>query len=419
MERWHVSAAQSVLEAVLVSGGKGDSLIVVDVADEIDHLEAGMRSLRQVNPACRIVLLCEPALEGFCRRALAWGADDYFLLPLDARSRALLMGANGKPRAAHRDTVMEQPRPQPARALQDGPAMPLGMQTEMLEEILEGAGLHGDFAQRATASIKRSLAIKGELRFVGGEEAGDADGSTAHSAGEFRRSVLFAGQAPFGALVWRPDDGTAAAEAGVLAQAARWLAAMLALSQRYEQLRLMAITDELSGAYNRRYFVKYMTGLLERARENRFRVTVLLFDIDDFKKYNDQFGHASGDAIIRELIRLLRACTRPHDLVARIGGDEFAVVYWDNEAPRQPNSEHPKEILAATERFRDAIRNHQWPQTCNIKGEISISGGLATFPWDADNLETLMARADEALLRAKAGGKNVILLHGAEQNPAI
>ena len=92
---------------------------------------------------------------------------------------------------------------------------------------------------------------------------------------------------------------------------------MLTLAQRYQQLRILAITDELSGAYNRRYFDKFMTGLLDRARQNGSRVTLMIFDIDDFKKYNDAFGHAAGDAIIRELIKLLRACTREYDLVAR------------------------------------------------------------------------------------------------------
>ena len=98
--------------------------------------------------------------------------------------------------------------------------------------------------------------------------------------------------------------------------------------------------------------------------------------------------------------------------MARLGGDEFAVVFRDNEARRQPHSEHPRDVLVATERFREAIKNHHWPEACRIKGTISVSGGLATFPLDADSLEMLEAKADEALLKAKSAGKNVILLHG-------
>ena len=100
-----------------------------------------------------------------------------------------------------------------------------------------------------------------------------------------------------------------------------------------------------------------------------------------------------------------------------IGGDEFAVVLPRQRSARQANSQHPRDVLVATERFREAIRNHQWPQICKIKGEISISGGLANFPSDADTLEALEAKADQALLKAKAAGKNVILLHAKE--PAI
>ncbi|MGC9258603.1 MAG: GGDEF domain-containing protein [Phycisphaerae bacterium] len=198
-----------------------------------------------------------------------------------------------------------------------------------------------------------------------------------------------------------------------LQQAAAWLTAMLVLNRNFKNLRRLADTDELSGAYNRRYFMENVPHLLDHARRDRFCVTILLFDIDDFKQYNDQFGHAAGDAIIREVIRLLRHCTRNRDLVARVGGDEFAVVFWDEGGPRQPDSQHPRTVLNIAQRFRKAVAEHPWnAEGGPISGRLSISGGLATFPWDAQNLTDLLAVADGELMRAKSLGKNAIVLAG-------
>lgn len=422
------SAAESVLDALFVTGnaqvGEAFTTILVQAAPEMDHLEEAIRSLRQVNPDARIVLLCEPPDEAGCRAALQWGADDYHILPLDERELPRIIDSlrtQGGHRARREIPAAPRSPGSPNPPATELLSLPLLAQTDLLEELLDGAGARADLSGRAAGILQRYLPIRGALRFIPEPKE---EGAGPPPAGTLHHPVAAAGQKPFGTLEFTPDapaapsGQNASLHPALLAQAAHWLAAMLALGQRYQQLRTLAITDELSGAYNRRYFDKFMTGLLQRSREGRARVTLLLFDIDDFKKYNDSFGHAAGDAIIRELIKLLRACTREYDLVARIGGDEFAVVYRDNEAPRQPNSQHPRDVLVATERFREAIRNHQWPQICKIKGEISISGGLANFPADADTLEALMARADQALLKAKAAGKNVILLHAKDPAPA-
>jgi diguanylate cyclase (GGDEF)-like protein len=437
---WEIGVADSMLEAVLVSGGPPSeadetasqivtSVVVVDVSHELRDLEAGVRSLRKVNPVSRIVLLCEPCDEALCRKARAWGVDDYYILPLDsskvpliARERQSASSQRIMPSDLAAAEIAEARRVMRRETLGGHglPALPLIVQGDLLEQILGG---NAEIAPRAVAALNEHLHLNGEFYYLAasaatGEEAKDADESNNHRT--MKVPVILPDQSAGGILVFQQDPETTPSPlaGAAVVEAANWLATMLALCRRHEQLRALAITDELSGAYNRRYFLQYMNALLKRARDGRRRVTLLLFDIDDFKKYNDTFGHASGDAIIRELIKLLQACTRQNDLVARIGGDEFAVVYGDSEAPRQPNSEHPRDVLVATERFREAIRNHQWTQTCNIKGEVSISGGLATFPLDADTVESLMERADKALLKAKAAGKNVIVIHAPQGTPA-
>ncbi len=287
--------------------------------------------------------------------------------------------------------------------------LPASAQMRMVEDILRGANA----ANTGLSLLQENLRWPGQLRF---EPTTSPDGPRMETdPGTAVR--LTAGDHNFGNLVLDcPSASSRVSEQ--LRQSGLWLSTMLAMARQHQMLRRLADTDELSGAFNRRYFLEMVPRLLDKARRERFCVTILLFDIDDFKQYNDQFGHAAGDAIIREVIGLLRHCTRNQDLVARIGGDEFAVVFWDQGALRQPDSQHPRSVLNIAQRFRKAVAEHPWNADGGpIAGRLSISGGLATFPWDAADLAQLMAVADGELMRAKSMGKNAIVLAGPGEIP--
>lgn len=189
------------------------------------------------------------------------------------------------------------------------------------------------------------------------------------------------------------------------------LALALVVDRQQRQLRESAFLDHLTGAWNRRYFERSMDALLADARERRIDLTLLLFDIDDFKIYNDRYGHAAGDEILIETVRLLRAMVRPGDRVCRVGGDEFAVIFYEPRGPRAPGSQPPRTIFEIATRFQRAICEHRFPKLGeDAHANLSISGGLATFPWDGHNLHTLMEHADRLLIQSKREGKNAICL---------
>lgn len=190
---------------------------------------------------------------------------------------------------------------------------------------------------------------------------------------------------------------------------AAWLGHWLAMDRRMADLWEAAFRDELTGVWNRRYFMRFLDEVLQRARADRFRVTLMMFDIDDFKTYNDQYGHAAGDEILREAARLMRSVVRDHDVVARIGGDEFVVIFWDRDGPRRPNSDHPTDVSLAAKRFRKAISEHRFPKlTEEARGRLTISGGLASFPWDGQTPDALLDVADRMAIQSKRQGKNVV-----------
>ncbi|HEX2836974.1 MAG TPA: GGDEF domain-containing protein [Phycisphaerales bacterium] len=194
-----------------------------------------------------------------------------------------------------------------------------------------------------------------------------------------------------------------------LAPHARWLAGWLRLRDQHTQLHEAAFTDALTGAWNRRYFDMFLGRALTEAREQRRFVTVLVFDIDDFKQYNDRFGHGAGDDVLTQTVSLLRSVIRPTDRVCRIGGDEFAVIFDDPQGPRQEGSRHPKSVQDIADRFQRQIGQHRFPALSGMpQGSLSVSGGLATFPWDGNTPAELLKKADDLALAAKREGKRAI-----------
>lgn len=197
------------------------------------------------------------------------------------------------------------------------------------------------------------------------------------------------------------------------AEHARWLAGWLMLSDQHRRLRAEAMTDRVSGAWNRRYFDRFLAAAIEQARSRRQMLTILVFDLDNFKSFNDDFGHEAGDMILRETVNLMHSLTRPTDRICRIGGDEFAVIFYEPEGPRDQNSRHPTQFADVADRFQRAIVEQRFPRLgIDAPGRLTISGGLATFPWDGSTPEDLLRKADQLAIESKRSGKNGITLGG-------
>jgi len=170
-------------------------------------------------------------------------------------------------------------------------------------------------------------------------------------------------------------------------------------SRRIEQMEKQAVTDELTGLYNRRAFA--LSGEKEVGRSRRYQrpLALILFDIDHFKNVNDSHGHLIGDHVLRVLTGLVTRTTRSTDIVCRYGGEEFIVLM--PEASRD-------EGLAMAERLRQEI-SRMTVVTAVGTLSLTVSLGVAALHLDEDeNLESLIARADRAMYQAKAAGRNTV-----------
>ncbi len=212
------------------------------------------------------------------------------------------------------------------------------------------------------------------------------------------------------------------------------------IEMKIKHLERLATEDDLTGLKNRRYIWEFSRQIIEHARKENGRVTLLVFDIDDLKHYNDLYGHLAGDEVLKQAAVLMQRCCRGHDVVGRIGGDEFAVVFWDSTwgrltaepqaksaalptkgaERRSARADHPKEAIFIAKRFVRELVKSELSTFGGLgpggKGVLTISGGLASFPRDGSTIQELFQQADRALLEAKRSGKNRIYLVGKPQS---
>lgn len=170
--------------------------------------------------------------------------------------------------------------------------------------------------------------------------------------------------------------------------------------QRANELKTLAALDPLTGVYNRRHFEQLARAELARSQRYVRPLSLLMIDIDHFKVVNDRFGHAGGDQVLRALAAVCRAEKRDADVLARLGGEEFALML-----PETP-------LIAAVqlaERLRQRIHDFS-PAVDDEKVLLSVSIGVATASLATPCVESLLRAADEALYEAKRSGRNRIAI---------
>lgn len=168
----------------------------------------------------------------------------------------------------------------------------------------------------------------------------------------------------------------------------------------YEEIERLAITDSLTNLFNHRSFYDRLKEEIKRARRYRLNFSVIMIDLDDFKKFNDSYGHLSGDYILKEVGRELKKKIRDTDFPARYGGEEFAIIL------PQTNT---KEAKCVAERIRAGVENLVLKNENKYLGKLTLSAGISTYPFHGTNETEIIGAADKALYLAKKQGKNKVV----------
>jgi diguanylate cyclase (GGDEF)-like protein len=179
----------------------------------------------------------------------------------------------------------------------------------------------------------------------------------------------------------------------------------LANLRMQDVLRTRAVRDSLTGLFNRRYMEETLLRELLRGERAQMQVGIIVADVDHFKRYNDTWGHGGGDALLRQLARVMQRVFRETDIVCRYGGEEFVMV-----VPHV--GLEPLRVLA--EKLRQEVKQMQVRHDGRPLGRVTLSAGIAVSPDHGTTIEALFTSADRALYTAKSGGRDRVELPHSE-----
>jgi diguanylate cyclase (GGDEF)-like protein len=175
----------------------------------------------------------------------------------------------------------------------------------------------------------------------------------------------------------------------------------LANAKLRETLRNQSIRDPLTGLFNRRYMEETLERELHRAARKGVPVGIIMADLDHFKRFNDTFGHLAGDALLRMFGELLASRIRSEDVACRYGGEEFALIL--PEASLETTRERAEEVREQAKSLQAQLRGQSL-------GGVTVSLGVAAFPQHGSTAEAVLHTADAALYRAKAEGRDRVIV---------
>lgn len=173
----------------------------------------------------------------------------------------------------------------------------------------------------------------------------------------------------------------------------------LKLLEANKQLNLMALTDELTKLPNRRHFINVLNTELARAKRHQTKLTLVYLDLDHFKSINDNYGHETGDFVLKSVADVLANNLRSEDTIGRMGGEEFCICLTGT---------NKKYAMETCERYRLLIQKLQIPGP-DTTIQITASFGITELIPDSDTITSLLARADKALYQAKNNGRNQVI----------